>query len=125
MTGAARNLEAASAGAAVVGDNLGAALDAARSDAAYAQVLFLFLGLPGAVLAGLVTAAIAAAGRDRGAGRSRPWLRIRGASTTQMLRLAAVEAALVGVTGALAGLAARGGRRRTAFPARRFGPTDG
>jgi putative ABC transport system permease protein len=50
-TGAARNLEADSAGTAAVGDNLGAALDAARSDAAYARVLFLFLGLPGAVLA--------------------------------------------------------------------------
>ena len=65
VTGAARNLEARSAGAALVGDNLGAALDAARSDAAYAQVLFLFLGLPGAVLAALLTAAVTAAGSTR------------------------------------------------------------
>ncbi|MDQ2710402.1 MAG: ABC transporter permease, partial [Actinomycetota bacterium] len=48
VTAAAHNLEAASTGGARVGDNLAAALDAARSDAAYAQVLFLFLGLPGA-----------------------------------------------------------------------------
>ena len=47
------------------GDNLGAALDAARSDAAYAQVLFLFLGLPGAVLAALLTVAVAGAGASR------------------------------------------------------------
>ena len=54
--GAAHNFEAQVAGAALVGDNLGAALDAARSDAAYAQLLFLFLGLPGVVLAALLTA---------------------------------------------------------------------
>ncbi len=71
VTGAAHNLEAATAGAAVVGDNLGAALGAARQDAAYAQVLFLFLGLPGAVLAGLLTATVAAAGAHAAAG-SRP-----------------------------------------------------
>ena len=46
VSAAAKNLEARSAGGAVVGDNLGAALDAARGDAAYARVLFLFLGLP-------------------------------------------------------------------------------
>ena len=72
MTGAAHNLEARSAGAAVVGNNLAAALDAARGDAAYAQVLFLFLGLPGAVLAGLLTATVAAAGADAPAAPSRP-----------------------------------------------------
>src|SRR5690348_5891638 len=49
-TAAGHNLEARSAGGALVGNNLAAALDAARQDAAYAQVLFLFLGLPGAIL---------------------------------------------------------------------------
>lgn len=43
---AANNLEARTSGGALVGDNLGAALDAARSDAAYAQLLFLFLESP-------------------------------------------------------------------------------
>ena len=47
------------------GDNLGTALDQARKDALYAQLLFLFLGLPGAMLAGLVTATIASAGAGR------------------------------------------------------------
>src|SRR5256885_16828886 len=39
VSGAARHLEVALSGAGVVGDNLAATLDAARSDATYAQVL--------------------------------------------------------------------------------------
>ena len=62
VSGQARNLEAHLAGNARVGDNLGATLAAARGDALYAQVLFLFLGTPGAVLAGLLTAAPSADG---------------------------------------------------------------
>jgi putative ABC transport system permease protein len=58
VTAAAHNLEARSAGAALIGDNLAAALDAARADAAYARVLFLFLGLPAAVVAVLLTATV-------------------------------------------------------------------
>ena len=65
VTAAAHNFEAATTGGAIVGNNLGAALDAARADAAYAQVLFLFLGLPGAVLAALLTATIASSGAAR------------------------------------------------------------
>jgi putative ABC transport system permease protein len=103
-SGEVRNLEAQSAGAAVVGDNLGAALDAARSDAAYAQVLFLFLGLPGAVLAGLLTVAVAAAGGERRR-REQALARIRGVPAGRVLRLAVVEAAVVGVAGAVLGLA--------------------
>ena len=52
VTGNARNTEARLAGAALVGDNLGTALGAARQDALCAQLLFLFLGVPGAILAG-------------------------------------------------------------------------
>src|SRR4029453_10305992 len=62
---AGRNLEAQLAGAGVVGNNVGAALDAARSDAAYAQMLFLVVGLPGVVLAVLLTAALVGAGATR------------------------------------------------------------
>jgi putative ABC transport system permease protein len=102
-TSAARNLEARTAGTAVVGDNLGAALDAARSDAAYAQVLFVFLGLPGAVLAGLLTATITAAGAGRRR-REQALARTRGFGTAGILRLAAIEAGLVGVAGAVLGL---------------------
>ena len=80
VSGDARNLETRLAGAGLVGDNLGTALDKARQDALYAQLLFLFLGVPGAVLAGLVTASIASAGADRRR-RDSALLRTRGAST--------------------------------------------
>ena len=70
--GRARNLETKLAGGGLVGDNLGTALDQARQDALYAELLFLFLGVPGAILAGLVTASIAAAGADRRRRDARP-----------------------------------------------------
>ncbi len=104
VTGAARNLEAGLAGAGLVGDNLAATLGAARSDALYAQVLFLFLGLPGAVLAGLLTGAVAASGATRRR-QEQALLRTRGASTRTLVRIALVEATFVGVLGALVGLA--------------------
>ncbi len=121
-TGAARNLEVRAAGAALVGDNLAATLGKAREDAAYAQVLFLFLGLPGAVLAGLLTAAIAAAGADRRR-RDQALLRVRGADTTALVRLAGVEAAAVGVTASVAGVGAAALIGRLAFGSARFGTT--
>ncbi|MGH3523194.1 MAG: FtsX-like permease family protein, partial [Mycobacterium sp.] len=120
VNAAAHNLEARSAGSAVVGDNLGAALDAARSDAAYAQVLFLFLGLPGAVLAGLLTGAVTAAGALRRR-QEQALLRTRGATTRQLVGLAAVEAGLVGVAGAVLGLGAAKLVGRFAFGSVRFG----
>ena len=107
VSGAARNLEARMAGAGVVADNLAARLDAVRSDALYARVLFLFLGMPGALLAILLTHAVAVSG----AGRRREeqsLLRIRGASIAQILRLVALEAGVVSVAGILLGLAIAG-----------------
>jgi putative ABC transport system permease protein len=101
--GAARNAELTLAGTGMVGDNLAATLDTAREDALYAQVLFLFLGLPGAVLAGLLTTAVAGAGRQRRR-REQALLRTWGATHRQVLGLALGEAALVGVTGTAAGL---------------------
>lgn len=115
-TGAAHNLEVSSAGTAVVGDNLGAALDAARSDAAYAQVLFLFLGLPGAILAALVTWAVAGAAGPRRR-REQALARARGAHPRHILGLAAVEALLVGVAGVVAGIAVGIAVGRVAFGA--------
>ncbi|ROO87556.1 putative ABC transport system permease protein [Actinocorallia herbida] len=121
-TAVAHNLEAATSGAATVGDNLGASLDAARSDAAYSQVLFLFLGLPGAVLAGLLTAALTATGAPRRRAEQ-ALLRARGASARTLLALAAVEAAVVGVAGSLLGLAGAALVGRWAFGAAGFGAT--
>jgi putative ABC transport system permease protein len=122
VSAAARNLEARLAGAGLVGDNLGAALAAARSDALYAQVLFVFLGLPGAVLAGLLTAAVAGAGRERRR-REQALLRARGLATGRLVRLALAEAALVGVLGAAAGLAAAVAIGYLAFGTASFGAT--
>ena len=118
--GSGRNLESRLAGGGAVGNNLAAALSAARSDALYAQVLFVFLGLPGAILAALLTAALAGAGADRRR-REQGLLRARGATTQTLLRLAAAEAALVGVAGSLLGLAVAALIGWSAFGSAAFG----
>ena len=100
----ANNIEARVAGSAAVANNLAARLDGVRGDALYANVLFLFLGAPGVVLAVLVATAIAAAGNDRRR-REQALLRVRGATWTQTLSKAAVEAVVAGVAGAACGLA--------------------
>jgi putative ABC transport system permease protein len=120
VTAAAHHLEAALSGSALVGDNLGAALGAARGDALYAQVLFLFLGLPGAVLAGLLTAAVAGTGLSRRR-REQALLRTRGGTDRLVVRLAAVEAAAVGVVGGVAGLGIAAVIGRLAFGSGRLG----
>jgi putative ABC transport system permease protein len=98
----AKNVEARIAGSGVVGDNLSARLLGAQADALYARVLLLFLGIPGAVLAALLTFTVAGSGATRRAGE-RALLRIRGATTQQLVTLGAVEAILVGVAGSIAG----------------------
>ena len=105
VVGQAHNLEAQVAGQALVANNLGARLDAVRGDALYATVLFLFLGVPGAVLAGVLTLAIAATGAG-GRRREQALLRVRGASTLRILHLSAGEAVLAGLGGIAVGLAA-------------------
>ena len=105
VSGHARNLETTLAGSGLVGDNLGAALDQARTDALYAQLLFLFLGVPGAILAGFVTASIASAGAGRRR-RDAALLRTRGASTRRLVGIALGETALAGGAGVALGLAA-------------------
>lgn len=103
VQGAARNLEARIAGNGIVADNLAARLDSVRSDALYARVLFLFLGTPGALLAAFVTFAVASSGGDRRR-RDQALLRLRGASQSIILKLAAAEAAYFGLLGAFVGL---------------------
>ena len=114
VIGAAHNLEAHLAGAALVGNNLAAALEGARSDALYAQMLFLFLGLPGAVLAALLTAALASAGGDRRRSEQ-ALLRTRGLAPRQVARLAVVEALLIGIVGGLLGIGSGAVAGRLAF----------
>jgi putative ABC transport system permease protein len=99
----AKNLEARIAGRGIVGDNLAARLDGVRADALYSQVLFLFLGLPGAILAVLLTIAVAATGKDRRR-QEQALLRARGASTSQILQLASIEALTVGIGGIILGI---------------------
>ncbi|MET7854596.1 FtsX-like permease family protein [Streptomyces avermitilis] len=124
VTGAAHNLEARSAGAALVGDNVGAALDSARQDALYAQILFLFLGVPGAVLAAALTAAVASAGGERRR-QEQGLLRLRGLRPRQIITLAGLEAALIGLLGGLAGLGIAALTGRLAFGAASFGAGAG
>lgn len=113
-TGSAQHAEVRLAGAGLVGDNLGAVLDAARSDALYAQLLFLFLGVPGSVLAAALTWAVAQAGAGRRR-REQALLRARGATLRQLMGLAAVEAAVVGAAGTAGGLALAALVGRTVF----------
>lgn len=103
----ANNFEARAAGSAVVANNLAARLDAVRADALYARVLFLFLGVPGVVLALLVTLAVAASGSERRR-REQALLRIRGASLSQVLGFAWIEAAAIGFLGVFIGLVLAG-----------------
>lgn len=118
----ANNLEARLAGAGVVGDNLAARLDGARADSLYAQLLFLFLGIPGVLLAGLITWVVGAAGADRRR-REQSLLRVRGAAPRLLVRLGAAEALVVGAAGVALGLGGAALAGRLAFGTARFGGT--
>ncbi|MGN6487309.1 MAG: FtsX-like permease family protein [Devosia sp.] len=100
---AGRNFEARAAGTAVLGNNLAAQLDAARGDALYARVLFVFLGAPGVALGVILTFVVAASGR-RTRERDQGLLKLRGASPQASLQYVAVEAGLIGILGALLGV---------------------
>ncbi len=99
----AKNLEARIPGEGIVSNNLAARLDGARADALYARVVFLFLGLPGAILAVLLTLAVTATGEDRRR-QEQALLRTRGADTSQILRLSSLEALIVGIGGMALGI---------------------
>jgi putative ABC transport system permease protein len=124
VLGQASNAEARMAGGALVGDNLGAALGAAREDALYAQVLFLFLGVPGALLAGVLTVMVAGTGGIRRR-REQALLRARGATSRTLLWLAGVEALVAGITGGLAGLGLAAVIGQAEFGSARFGASLG
>lgn len=111
----ARNLEARIAGSGVVGNNLAAQLDGTRQDALYAQVLFLFLGLPGVVVAVLLTLGVAGSGGERRR-REQALLRVRGASTSQVMLLQGLESIVIGVGGVTLGLLIALAGARILFP---------
>lgn len=114
VTRKAHNVESRMAGGAIVGNNLGARLDAARSDALYARVLFLFLGLPGVILSILLTVNVVAMGTLRRQ-RDQALLRLRGCSLPQVLGLACAEALLAGIVGGALGVIAAAVALRTIY----------
>lgn len=120
--GLGRNLETRLQGTGLVGNNLADALSKARSDSLYARIVFLFLGLPGAILAGLVTASIAGAGADRRR-REQALLRTRGATARDLLRLAVSETMLVALVGGAVGLVGAFAIGKLAFGSNGFGAT--
>jgi putative ABC transport system permease protein len=122
--GLGKNLETRLAGAGTVRNNLATALDAARGDSLYARVAFLFLGLPGALLAVLLTAAITSAGSERRR-RDQALLRARGATQAILVRVALAESLLVGIVGGAIGLAAATVIGASAFGSASFGATSG
>jgi putative ABC transport system permease protein len=97
------NFEARVAGSALLGNNLARILDTTREDALYARVLFFFLGAPGAIGAVLLTIAVAGSGAAHRR-RSQSLLRLRGAATGFLLKMAAAEALAVGTGGSLVGI---------------------
>jgi len=84
-------------------DNGAEALTKAKADAVNAKILFLLLGIPGVLVAGALAlstaSALVAAQR-----REQALLRLRGATTRQLVRLATVTALAVGLVGSVVGL---------------------
>ncbi|HTN97962.1 MAG TPA: FtsX-like permease family protein, partial [Nordella sp.] len=102
-TGLANNLSARLAGEGVIADNLAARLDGVRLDALFAKVLFLFLGLPGAVVALVLTMLIVSSAAQRRR-QEIALLQMRGASPARGLLLVGIEALITGGLGGAVGL---------------------
>ncbi|MHB8375498.1 MAG: ABC transporter permease [Dehalococcoidia bacterium] len=99
----ARTLERQFTGQIKITNNLGDALSSAKGDALTAKILFIFLGLPGVALAVFL---VRYAGELYGEAQRREigLLRARGASAKQVLGIAGMAAAILGVAGAAVGL---------------------
>ncbi|MGI8535340.1 MAG: FtsX-like permease family protein, partial [Mycobacteriales bacterium] len=116
VQGRANHFQAAVAGGALVGDNLGTALTAAGEDARYANLLFLLLGLPGLALAAVVAGLVVALRSDRRR-REIALLRLRGASVADVVRMVAGEALATAAVGAVLGVPLAALAVRLALPA--------
>ncbi len=103
VQGQANHFQAAVAGGALVGDNLGTALTAAGEDARYADLLFLLLGLPGLALSAVVAALVVSLRSDRRR-REIALLRLRGASVSDVVRVVAGEALVTAALGTAMGI---------------------
>ena len=103
VQGRANHFQAAVAGGALVGDNLGTALTLAGEDATYANLLFLLLGVPGLALAAVVATLVVALRSDRRR-REIALLRLRGAAAGQLVRIVGAESVAVALLGGLLGV---------------------
>ncbi|WP_436531603.1 ABC transporter permease [Actinoplanes sp. HUAS TT8] len=101
----ANHYVAAVAGGALIGDNLQVALSAAREDAIYARLLVLLLGVPGLILAAVVTALVVSLRNDRQR-RDLALLRLRGVTPRRAAILFGGTALADGLLGAALGLGA-------------------
>jgi putative ABC transport system permease protein len=101
--GLKRSIERTAPGQVVVIDNLSDALTAARGDSILAKILFLFLGLPGVLLAAYLSryagGLLAQAQR-----RERATLRTRGARPEHLVRALTYNTVFVAAAGSLLGL---------------------
>jgi putative ABC transport system permease protein len=96
-------LERRAAGSILVADNAAEMLVTAQSDATNAKILFLLLGIPG-VLAAAALGLAAGSALAEANRREEALLRLRGATSGQVIRLAAADAAIVGLAGSAVGL---------------------
>ncbi|MDQ6720590.1 MAG: FtsX-like permease family protein [Candidatus Dormibacteraeota bacterium] len=102
--GIRRSIERVAPGQVIVIDNLTDALNAARRDAILAKVLFIFLGLPGVLLAAYLSR-YAGSLLAQGQRRERATLRARGAGSGHLLQALTYNTIAVGTLGSLIGLA--------------------
>ena len=102
--GLRRSIERIAPGQVTVIDNLTDALSSARGDTILAKVLFIFLGLPGVLLAAYLSryagSLLAQAQR-----RERATLRARGAGPAQLLQALTYNTVAIGIVGSALGLA--------------------
>jgi putative ABC transport system permease protein len=100
----ANAVNAVASGQDVLIDNISNALEVARDDALTAKRMFVFLGLPGALLAAILTSyaggVLASALR-----REQAILRIRGANRRHLLRMHALRTLALAAVGSLLGVA--------------------
>jgi putative ABC transport system permease protein len=97
-------VNAVASGQDVLIDNISNALEVAREDAQTAKRMFVFLGLPGVVLAAILTAYAGGVLADA-LRREQAILRIRGANRRHLLRMHALRTLALAAVGSLLGLA--------------------
>lgn len=104
IDGMRRGLERQFTGDVKVVSNLGSVLSRAKSDVLSAKLLFIFLGLPGVALA-IFLARYASELYGEAQRREIGLLRARGASSPQVIAIAGISAAILGVAGSALGIA--------------------